>query len=160
MDCHSSCTPLSRTIEFEIASQILHEGAAAERLALPPAGRWAAIMHGQRIEEAGNAEALVERAVAAANRAGQWRSWNFLTLQIQIAAGQWRPSTTAEGPTGDQPSDGRREEAPSDWKVIKSRIREPIPEMLLNWLDETRQVERCGACCSSSGRSDHSVHNG
>jgi hypothetical protein len=75
------------------------------------------------------AEALVD-AQLPRHRAGQWRSWNFLTLQIQIAAGQWRPSTTAEGPTGDQPSDGRREEAPSDWKVIKSRIREPIPESL------------------------------
>jgi hypothetical protein len=86
-------------------------------------------MHGQGTEEASKLRHWSTRNCRG-NRAGQWRSWNFLTLQIQIAAGQWRPSTTAEGPTGDQPSDGRREEAPSDWKVIKSRIREPIPESL------------------------------
>ena len=46
----------------------------------------------------------------------------------------------------DQLSVVRREEAPSDWRVIKSRIRERIPEIaFLNWFDGTRQVERCGA---------------
>jgi hypothetical protein len=40
----------------------------------------------------------------------------------------------------------RREEAPSEWKLIKSRIRQRIPEIaFLNWFAETWQVERCGA---------------
>jgi len=105
---------------------------------------WAGILLGQGIEDAGNAEALVDRAVAAANRA--WRSWNFLTLQIQIAAEQWRPSTSAQVRTAEQPSEVRREEVPCDWTLIKSRIRGRISEIaFLNWFNETRQVERCGA---------------
>jgi chromosomal replication initiation ATPase DnaA len=48
-------------------------------------------------------------------------------------------------PTADQPSAIERDEAPSDWKTIKSRIRERIPEIAFqNWFDETRQVERRG----------------
>ena len=82
----------------------------------------------------------------AANRSGPWRSWRFLTLQIQIAAEQCRPPLSAERRTADPPPpEEQREEAPSEWKSMKERIREQIPEIaFLNWFDATRQVERCG----------------
>lgn len=106
---------------------------------------WAGILLAHGIEEANIVGVLVERAIAAANRVGQWRSWNFLTLQIQIAAEQCCATTIAEVRTADQPSEARPYEAPSDWKLIKNRIRERIPEIaFLNWFDETRQLDRCG----------------
>jgi hypothetical protein len=139
----------AQAIRAWLASKGIKRLRSDRRVGLPEKERldeWAGIILEQGIDELSNAELILERAVVAASRASQWRSWNFLTLQIQIAAEQWRPLRTAEARTVDRLSEVRREEAPSDWKLIKSRIRERIPEIaFLNWFDATRQVERCGA---------------
>ena len=86
----------------------------------------------------------LERALSAANRAGQWRSWKFLTLPIQIAAEQVA-SITSVAPKVAVQSSIAEEEAPSEWTVIKARIRERVPEIaFLNWFEGTRQLDRCG----------------
>src|SRR3954454_5435883 len=127
----------SQAIRAWLASKGIKRLRSDRRVGLPEKetlDHWAGTLLEQGIEEAGNAEVLVDHAVAAANRSGQWRSWNFLTLQIQIAAERWRASTIAEVRPANQTLEVRREEAPSDWKVIKSRIREGIPEIaFLNW---------------------------
>jgi hypothetical protein len=138
----------AQTIRGWLASKGIKRLRSDRRIGLPEKetlDQWAGILLAQGIEEPSKAQALVDRAFAAANRAGQWRSWNFLTLQVQIAAEQCRPSTTAEVLPACPPSQVRREEAPSDWTVIKGRIRGRISEIaFLNWFEETRQVERCG----------------
>jgi hypothetical protein len=70
----------------------------------------AGILLAQPIEEASRVELLVERAITAANRVGQWRSWNFLTLQIQIAAEMSRSTTAAKVRTA-EPLEARPHEA-------------------------------------------------
>lgn len=138
----------AQAIRDWLASKGIKRLRSGGRLGLPERrilDEWAGILLAQGIEEANIVGVLIERAIAAANHVGQWRSWNFLTLQIQIAAELCRSTAAAKARTA-EPLEARPDEAPSDWKVIKSRIRERIPEIaFLNWFDETRQVERCGA---------------
>jgi hypothetical protein len=56
----------------------------------------------------------LERALSAANRAGQWRSWKFLTLPIQIAA-ERVASITSVAPKVAVQSSIAEEEAPAEW---------------------------------------------
>ena len=119
------------------------------RVGLPEKERldeWAGILLAQGIDTSSSGATVLERAVAAANRAGPWRSWKFLTLQIQIAAEQFGSSITSVIRPTAHPAVVAGDEIRSDWTIIKARIRERIPEIaFLNWFASTREVERCGA---------------
>ena len=138
----------ARAIREWLVSKGIKRLRSGGRLGLPEKetlDEWAEILLVHGIEDVGIVELLVERAIAAGNRAGEWRSWSFLTLRIQIGAERTRSTTAEEVRMPDSPV-VRQYEAPSDWKLIKGRIRERIPEIaFLNWFDGTRQVDRCGA---------------
>jgi hypothetical protein len=139
----------AQAIRGWVAASGIKRLGSGRRIGLPEKetiDEWARILLNQQIEEASSAEAVLERALDAANRSGPWRSWRFLTLQIQIAAEQCRLSLFADGrPADPPPPENPREETPSEWKLIKERIREHISEIaFLNWFEATRQIERCG----------------
>jgi hypothetical protein len=48
---------------------------------------WAGVLYRFGVTDAERITVLLDRAHAAANRSGEWRTWSFLTLQIQLAAG-------------------------------------------------------------------------
>jgi hypothetical protein len=105
---------------------------------------WAGLLLDQGVADSGAAARVLMQALTCANRSGPWRSWKFLTLQIQIAAEQLRPSVTPVCLT-QSAATFPSEEPASEWTAIKARIRERIPEVaFVNWFEATSQVERCG----------------
>jgi hypothetical protein len=70
---------------------------------------------------------VLDRTLAFANRSGAWRSWTFLTIQIQLAAEQLgasiRPLARSVAPLPTAPE----EKPPSEWAAAKARIRGPNP---------------------------------
>jgi len=98
------------------------------------------------IREPSAISAVLDRALAFANRSGPWRSWTLLTIQIQLAAGQLGASITPVAPSVAPLPTAPEGEPPSEWAAAKARIRAQIPEIaFLNWFESTRQLERSGA---------------
>jgi hypothetical protein len=89
---------------------------------------------------------VLDMARAAADRFGPWRSWGFITLQIQLAAEQL-DKARVRGPAEFQLShDPIPEEPDSDWAKAKAQIRSQISEIaFLNWFACTWQIETCGS---------------
>jgi hypothetical protein len=89
---------------------------------------------------------LLDVARAAADRFGPWRSWGFITLQIQLAAEQF-DKARVRGPAESQSShDPIPEEPDSDWAKAKAQIRSQISEIaFLNWFSCTWQIEKFGS---------------
>jgi hypothetical protein len=108
--------------------------------------QWANIFNHRGIAEAEIIFAVMDSALNAANRSGEWRNWTFLTMQIQLAA-----ERVASGAHGRQTTSPRRDAVVKDnlscdWAIAKARIRTQVGEIpFLNWFDSTRQVERHGA---------------
>ena len=48
--------------------------------------QWAGILNHRGIAEPEIIFAVLDSALTAADRLGEWRNWTFLTLQIQLAA--------------------------------------------------------------------------
>jgi hypothetical protein len=88
---------------------------------------------------------VLDDALNAATRSGEWHSWTFLTLQVQLAAERLK-SVLPEPAAGTSPALDLPDEDPaSDWAVAKQKIRNRIGEVpFLNWFERTRQVERRG----------------
>ena len=108
--------------------------------------QWAGILNHRGIAEPEMIFAVLDSAVTAADRLGEWRNWTFLTLQIQLAAERvasgarlrQTPSPPGCAVVKDDPS--------SDWAIAKSKIRTQVGEIpFLNWFEPTWQVERQGA---------------
>jgi hypothetical protein len=106
---------------------------------------WAEILDGFRLRETEQVTNVLDRARAAADGSGEWRSWSFLTLQIQLAAEriQVRQSVGHVASTDvwvDVPEDPN-----SEWVEVKTRIRTLIGEIpFANWFEPSRQIEREG----------------
>ena len=107
---------------------------------------WATILNHRGIAEPEMIFAVLDSALTAANRSGEWRNWTFLTLQIQLAA-ERLPSEARLRQTTSAPECAVVEDNPScDWAIAKAKIRARVGEIpFLNWFEPTRQVERQGA---------------
>jgi hypothetical protein len=108
--------------------------------------QWAGILNHRGIAEPEMIFAVLDSALTAADRLGEWRNWTFLTLQIQLAA-ERLPSGARLRQTTSPPRCAVVEDNPScDWAIAKAKIRTQVGEIpFLNWFDATRQVERQGA---------------
>src|SRR5262249_16695428 len=90
--------------------------------------------------------AVLDAARAAADRSGEWRNWNFLTIQVQLAAERFEVDKSASARESAMPAAKMPEEEPvTEWARAKGQIRSQIPEIQFsNWFAGTRQVRRCG----------------
>ena len=107
--------------------------------------QWAEILKHRGIAEPEIIFAVLDSAVTAADRLGEWRNWTFLTLQIQLAA-ERVPSGSRPRQTTSPPGCAVVKDNPScDWAIAKAKIRTQVGEIpFLNWFEPTRQVERQG----------------
>jgi hypothetical protein len=91
--------------------------------------QWAGILNHRGIAESEIIFAVMDSALTAAKRSGEWRNWTFLTMQIQIAAErvpsgaqlQQTTSTAAHAVVRDNPS--------CDWAIAKAKIRTQVGEI-------------------------------
>jgi Helix-turn-helix domain len=90
--------------------------------------------------------AVLDVARAAADRIGPWRSWAFITLQIQLAAEQVDKAHVPRPAESPPSQDPLPEEPDSDWAKAKARISLQIPEIaFLNWFPGTWQIAKWGS---------------
>src|SRR5215831_6887919 len=95
------------------------------------------------IVESDRAFAVMDAACNSAERAGEWRNWAYLTLQMQLAAERLHASATPLVAVPQSPHEQAEEDPDCDWTAAKAKIRSQIPETaFLNWFAPTRQVER------------------
>jgi hypothetical protein len=119
------------------------------RLGLPEKGQreqWAGICERRGIHRADDILAVLDTARVGVNRPGEWRNWNFLTIQVQLAAERFQVDESQSAQECLIPDAPRMEEDPTtEWARAKGQIRESIPKIpFLNWFDGTRQIQRCG----------------
>jgi hypothetical protein len=104
-------------------------------------GDWAGILDGFGIQDAERITAVLDSARAAADRAGEWRNWSFLTLQIQLAAERMHmrnphPITSSPELQVELPEDPNCE-----WAQAKEKIRTLVGEIpFANWFEASRQI--------------------
>ena len=105
--------------------------------------QWAEVLDGLGIASEDQILSVLDIARAAADRAGDWRSWSFLTLQIQLAAER---ISNRQPPTTACREEQVAEDAPdSEWTSLKAEIRTQIGEIpFANWFDRTIQNDRDG----------------
>ena len=119
-----------------------------KRLGLPKKEllvRWAEICVRRGVDDVVGIFALFDAARAAADRSGEWRSWNFLTIQIQLAAERFQVEKSPPPPPCATPLALAAEESTSEWSQAKTEIRKQISEIsFTNWFSNTRQITRCG----------------
>jgi len=119
-----------------------------KRIGLPEKeqlAQWAVILDSRGIVESDRAFAVMDAACNSAERAGEWRNWAYLTLQIQLAAERLHASATPLVAVPQSPHEQAEEDPDCDWTAAKAKIRSQIPETaFLNWFAPTRQVERRG----------------
>ena len=119
-----------------------------KRIGLPEKeqlSQWAAILDTRGIGESDRVFAVMDAACNSAERAGQWRNWAYLTLQIQLAAERLHVGAIPQVAVSQLPYKQGEENPDCDWTAAKAKIRSQIPETaFLNWFAPTRQVERRG----------------
>jgi hypothetical protein len=87
----------------------------------------------------------MDDARGAADRSGEWRSWAFLTLQIQLAAERMNIGACHPVATRSQPAVAIEEDPICEWARAKAKIRTQLGEIpFMNWFDRTWQIDRCG----------------
>jgi hypothetical protein len=99
--------------------------------------QWASILEGFGADDAERIEAVLDFARRAADQAGIWRAWSFLTLQTQLAAERMQtfqpppPILCAQvAVPGDHPD--------SEWTKAKAALRERVGEIpFANWFDRS-----------------------
>jgi hypothetical protein len=104
--------------------------------------RWAAILDRAGIEDKDVIVAVLDAARDAADRAGDWRNWSFLTLQIQFAAERTHirqpASVTTCGPSRVE----MKEDQTCVWAQVKNKIRTQVGEIpFMNWFHRTLQTD-------------------
>ena len=109
--------------------------------------QWTRILDARGIaDDEGLLYSILDRARAAADGFGQWRSWGFITLQIQLVAEQLDKVSVPHSAEFPRSQDPPPEESESAWAKAKVRIRLEISEIAyLNWFAGTWQVEKCGS---------------
>jgi hypothetical protein len=97
------------------------------------------------VTDAERITAALDRARAAAERCDDWRTWSFLTLQIQLAAERMQvykptPNLSFTEIWAEMPEDPN-----SEWAQAKTSIRNLIGDIpFANWFERSRQTERNG----------------
>ena len=104
---------------------------------------WSRILEHRGITGSQNIYAVLDAAVAAATRSGEWRNWRFLTLQVQLAAERFRIVSPGPAITEVFAYDLPEEDPSCHWAKAKENIRLRIGEVPFgNWFERTRQVEQ------------------
>jgi hypothetical protein len=105
--------------------------------------RWSRILEQRRVEGSDHIFAVLDAAMNAATRSGEWRNWAFLTLQVQLAAERLPMPSPAPLSSTTPPCDIPDEDPACDWAVAKREIRNRIGEIpFANWFERTRQIRR------------------
>lgn len=104
---------------------------------------WSRILEQRGIKKSEDAVAVLDAAIVAATRSGEWRNWAFLTLQVQLAA-ERSPATLPAPEVSTIPLWDIPDEDPAcDWALAKQKIRDRIGRVpFANWFDSTRQIQR------------------
>jgi hypothetical protein len=85
--------------------------------------------------------AVLDAAVTAATRSGEWRNWAFLTLQVQLAAERLPKLPLAPSSPTTSPCDLPEEDPTCDWALAKQKIRNRLGQIpFANWFEHTRQI--------------------
>jgi hypothetical protein len=104
---------------------------------------WSEIFERRGVEEASKIIDVLDSALAAADRSGEWRNWAFLTLQIQLAAERLSSGKSYLRAKRCPPQATVEEDPACDWANAKARIRKQVGQIpFMNWFDQTRQLER------------------
>ncbi len=107
--------------------------------------QWAEILDGLGVTEAERITDVLDCARAAADRSRGWRSWSFLTLQIQLAAERTHSSQAVASTLCTEGFSQVTEDPGCEWVEAKARIRALIGEIAFaNWFEPSRQTERDG----------------
>jgi hypothetical protein len=107
--------------------------------------QWAALLDARDIGESDRVFAVMDAARNSAERAGEWRHWVYLTLQIQLAAERWHARGIPRVAVSQLLHEQGEENPDCDWTAAKAKIRSQIPETaFLNWFAPTRQVAQRG----------------
>jgi hypothetical protein len=103
---------------------------------------WDRIFQARAITEPDHIAAVLDRAVDAASRNGEWRRWAFLSVQVQLAAELAGRSGGVGEPA--PPQLWAVDEDPDcDWAMAKREIRKKVGNIpFQNWFEPTRQLER------------------
>jgi hypothetical protein len=103
---------------------------------------WDRIFQARAITEPDQIAAVLDRAVDAASRNGEWRRWAFLSVQVQLAAELAGRSGGVGEPA--PPQLWAVDEDPDcDWAMAKREIRKKVGNIpFQNWFEPTRQLER------------------
>jgi hypothetical protein len=89
---------------------------------------------------------VLDMARAAADRFGPWRSWGFITLQVQLAAEQLDKARVRGPAESELPNNSIPEEPDSDWAKAKAQIRSQVSEIAFqNWFSCTWQIVKFGS---------------
>jgi hypothetical protein len=105
--------------------------------------QWSRILQQRGIAKAETVFAVLDAAVNAAARSGEWRNWSFLTLQVQLAA-ERLPAVSPAAPATAVPLwDLPGEDPACVWAIAKQKIRNQIGKVPFdNWFARTRQIDR------------------
>lgn len=104
---------------------------------------WSQILERQAIGEPEKIVSVLDAAVTAAGRSGEWRNWAFLTLQVQLAAERLPNLAPQPAMPASCACELPEEDQSCDWAKAKQRICARIGEVpFANWFERTRQLER------------------
>lgn len=104
---------------------------------------WSRILKQRGVTGSQNIFTVLDAAVAAATRSGEWRNWSFLTLQVQLATERFRTVSPGPAITEVFAYDLPEENPSCHWAKAKENIRIRIGEVpFANWFERTRQVEQ------------------
>lgn len=105
--------------------------------------RWSLILEQWRVGDSDHIFAVLDAALSAATRSGEWRNWAFLTLQVQLAAERLPMPLSTPLSSTTPPCDLSDEDPACDWAVAKREIRNRVGEIpFANWFGRTRQIAR------------------
>lgn len=106
---------------------------------------WAEILDGLGVTSAGQITMVLDRARAVADRAAEWTTWSFLTLQIQLAAERMHRGASNSEISCVEASGPAPEDAGCERVQAKTMIRTMIGEIpFANWFEPSRQAVRNG----------------
>jgi Helix-turn-helix domain len=107
--------------------------------------QWSQILEQRGITNSERICAVLDAAMSAATRSGEWRNWAFLTLQVQLATERLTIPSPEPAPLATPACDLPDEDPACDWAIAKQKIRNQIREVpFRNWFECTRQLERRG----------------
>lgn len=105
--------------------------------------QWAAILHAHGPVDAELVEVVLDSARRAADQTGVWRSWSFLTLQVQLAAERIQICRPRPPEVGNDSQIATPEDVASEWVQAKAIIKDQVGDIpSSNWFERSRQTSR------------------